>query len=78
MADIDTQPRLVRFGEFELDLHTGELRKAGVRLKFGGQPSQVLGVLLERPGTRLARRVAEAAVARHICGRGSQPEYSNQ
>ena len=35
------QLRLLRFGDFEADLRSGELRKAGVRLKFGGQPFQV-------------------------------------
>jgi len=31
------------------------LRKAGVKLKFGGQPSQVLSILLERPGELVTR-----------------------
>ncbi len=44
------QLRLLRFGDFEADLRFGELRKAGVRLKFGGQPFQVLSILLEQPG----------------------------
>ena len=30
------QLRLLRFGDFEADLRSGELRKAGVKLKFGG------------------------------------------
>jgi Tol biopolymer transport system component/DNA-binding winged helix-turn-helix (wHTH) protein len=46
---------LVRFGAFEADLLTGELRKNGVRLKFGGQPFQVLAILLERPGDVVTR-----------------------
>ena len=55
MADPNTQPRLIRFEDFELDTHTGELRKAGVKLKFGGQPFQVLSILLERPGELVTR-----------------------
>src|ERR1700756_1145599 len=55
MADSPHQPRLVRFEDFELDPHTGELRKAGVKLKFGGQPSQVLSILLGRPGELVTR-----------------------
>src|SRR6267378_2452125 len=43
------QPRVVRFGVFEVDLQAGEVRKAGVRQKLAGQPFQVLQVLLERP-----------------------------
>src|SRR6266498_5878477 len=48
-------PRLVRFGAFEVDLRAGELRKAGVKLKFGGQPFQVLTILLEQPGEVVTR-----------------------
>ena len=48
-------PRLVRFGGFEADLRTGELRKDGVKLKFSGQPFQVLAILLERPGEVVTR-----------------------
>jgi DNA-binding winged helix-turn-helix (wHTH) protein len=55
MADSPPQARLIRFEDFELDPHTGELRKAGVKLKFGGQPSQLLSILLERPGELVTR-----------------------
>ena len=40
--------RSVRFGIFEVDPGSGEVRKAGVKLKLGGQPFQVLAILLER------------------------------
>ena len=74
-----TQLRLLRFGNFEVDLRTGELRKAGVKLKFGGQPFQVLSILLERPGEVVTREeIAEAALAGHFCRRRSQPEYRHQ
>src|SRR5215467_9434490 len=55
MAETEPQIRLLRFGNFEVDLRTGELRKAGVKLKFGGQPFQVLSILLERPGDVVTR-----------------------
>jgi Tol biopolymer transport system component/DNA-binding winged helix-turn-helix (wHTH) protein len=55
MAEVESQRRLLRFGDFEVDLRTGELRKAGVKLKFGGQPFQVLTILLERPGEVVTR-----------------------
>src|SRR3954453_20952547 len=55
MAEAQNQLRLLRFGTFEVDLRTGELRKAGVKLKFGGQPFQVLAILLERPGDIVTR-----------------------
>lgn len=55
MEDAERQVRLLRFENFEVDLRSGELRKAGVKLKFGGQPFQVLTILLERPGEVLTR-----------------------
>ena len=55
MAETERQLRLLRFGNFEVDLRTGELRKGGVKLKFGGQPFQVLSILLERPGEVVTR-----------------------
>jgi Tol biopolymer transport system component/DNA-binding winged helix-turn-helix (wHTH) protein len=48
-------PRAIRFGAFEADLRDGELRKDGVKLKFGGQPFQVLAILLGRPGEVVTR-----------------------
>ena len=55
MAETERQLQLVRFGNYEVDLRSGELRKAGVKLKFGGQPFQVLSILLERPGDVVTR-----------------------
>ena len=40
---------------FELDLHAGELRKAGVRLSLPAQSFHVLALLLERPGDLVTR-----------------------
>ena len=45
----------VRFGIFEVDPVSGEVRKGGVKLKLGGQPFQVLAILLERPGDVFTR-----------------------
>ena len=47
--------RLVRFGVYELDLHSGELRKSGARLTLQQQPLQLLSVLLEQPGQLVTR-----------------------
>jgi Tol biopolymer transport system component/DNA-binding winged helix-turn-helix (wHTH) protein len=55
MPETQSPLRLVRFGAFEADLRTGELRKDGVKLKFSGQPFQVLAILLERPGEVVTR-----------------------
>jgi DNA-binding winged helix-turn-helix (wHTH) protein/Tol biopolymer transport system component len=47
--------RIVRFGVFELDQRTGELRKAGLKLGLQDQPLHVLKMLLERPGELVTR-----------------------
>ena len=46
---------LVRFGAFQLDLRTGELRKGGARINLPDQPFQVLKTLLDRPGELVTR-----------------------
>jgi DNA-binding winged helix-turn-helix (wHTH) protein len=45
----------IRFGAFELDLRTGELRKAGRKVRIQEQPLCVLVSLLERPGELVTR-----------------------
>ena len=45
----------VRFGAFEADFHSGEVRKAGSRIKLQEQPFKVLQILLERPGALVTR-----------------------
>jgi Tol biopolymer transport system component/DNA-binding winged helix-turn-helix (wHTH) protein len=51
----DSSLRFVRFGVFEVDLLSGELRKSGMKLKLGGQPFQILAILLEQPGEVVTR-----------------------
>lgn len=50
----------IRFGAFEVDLCSCELRKDGVKVKLEGQPFQVLVVLLERPGQLVTREELQA------------------
>src|SRR5262245_46755122 len=45
----------VRFGVFEADLRSGELRKHGVKIKLHHQPFQILSILLEHPGEVVTR-----------------------
>jgi DNA-binding winged helix-turn-helix (wHTH) protein len=47
--------RRYRFGAFEADAVTGELRRQGIRIKLNAQPFQVLLALLARPGELLTR-----------------------
>jgi Tol biopolymer transport system component/DNA-binding winged helix-turn-helix (wHTH) protein len=46
---------IVRFGVYEANLHSGELRKQGARIKLQEQPFQVLAMLLEKPGEIVTR-----------------------
>jgi eukaryotic-like serine/threonine-protein kinase len=52
---LSSSHRILRFGTFEVNLRSGELRKAGVRIKLHGQPFEVLAMMLERPGQLVTR-----------------------
>ncbi len=54
MSDPD-QPRIIRFGSFEVDKRTGELRKKGSLVKLQQQPLQILLALLQRRGDIVTR-----------------------
>ena len=47
--------RILCFGVFEADLVSGELRKAGVRIRLQDQPFQLLTLLLEHPQEIVSR-----------------------
>jgi len=51
----DAQPARVRFGVFELDLKSGELRNGDHRAVLQEQPLQILRMLIEREGELVAR-----------------------
>ncbi len=44
-----------RFGPFEVDLHSRELRKGGTRIRLQDQPFEILAVMLEQPGEVVTR-----------------------
>jgi TolB-like protein/DNA-binding winged helix-turn-helix (wHTH) protein/Tfp pilus assembly protein PilF len=46
---------VLRFGACEFDLHSGELRKGGMRIRVQQQPLKLLEILLEHPGEMVAR-----------------------
>src|SRR5499426_225514 len=46
---------VVRFGTYEVSLQSGEVRKAGVKIKVQQQPMKLLEILLERPGEVVTR-----------------------
>src|SRR3954466_15947925 len=47
--------RRVHFGQFEMDVKTGELRKDGTKIRLQEQPLQILQILVEHPGELVAR-----------------------
>jgi TolB-like protein/DNA-binding winged helix-turn-helix (wHTH) protein len=55
MDETTAPTHVLRFGVFEVDLRTGELRKQGLKIKLHGQPMEVLGMLLEHPGELVTR-----------------------
>jgi TolB-like protein/DNA-binding winged helix-turn-helix (wHTH) protein/Tfp pilus assembly protein PilF len=50
-----TSRQCVRFGAFELDFRSEELRKHGSKVKLQGQPAKILAILLARPGEMVTR-----------------------
>jgi DNA-binding winged helix-turn-helix (wHTH) protein/roadblock/LC7 domain-containing protein len=55
LAGTASDAQVIRFATFEVDVRAGEIRKSGMKLKLGGQPFQVLAILLERPGEIVSR-----------------------
>lgn len=55
MASTAPVPNRIRFGDYELDLRTAELRKHGRRIRLAGRPFQILAMLLEQPGEMISR-----------------------
>jgi TolB-like protein/DNA-binding winged helix-turn-helix (wHTH) protein/tetratricopeptide (TPR) repeat protein len=47
--------QVVRFGVFELDTRSGELRSGGVKIRLPGQSFQILELLVERGGELVSR-----------------------
>jgi eukaryotic-like serine/threonine-protein kinase len=52
----------IRFGEFEADLHGGEVRKSGSRIKLQDQPFKVLQILLEHRGELVTREELQSRI----------------
>ncbi|HMH01186.1 MAG TPA: winged helix-turn-helix domain-containing protein, partial [Terriglobales bacterium] len=50
----------VKFGPYEVDLHTHELWKYGTRIKLVGQPFEVLTILLKKAGELVTREELRA------------------
>jgi cholera toxin transcriptional activator len=64
---------LYRFGVFEADSTTGELRRQGLRIKLHSQPLQILFMMLERPGELLTRE----EICRELWPDGTVVDYEH-
>lgn len=53
---------IMRFGVFELDPRSGELRRSGYRVKIQEQPFKVLMTLLEHPGEVVTREELQTLI----------------
>ncbi len=62
-----------RFGVFEADTRTGELRRQGLRVKLHAQPLQLLFLLLQRPGELLTRE----EISRELWPDGTFVDYEH-
>jgi len=72
MTEPKPAPRF-RFGVFEADASTGELRRKGIRVKLNAQPFQVLLLLLDRPGQLLTRE----EISRDLWPEGTFVDYEH-
>jgi cholera toxin transcriptional activator len=55
MQETAKSARVYRFGVFEVDAATGELRRQGLRIRMQEQPAQFLLMLLDRAGEVVSR-----------------------
>jgi TolB-like protein/tetratricopeptide (TPR) repeat protein len=62
----------VSFGEFELDLEAGMLRKSGRTLKLRPQPMRILCLLVSQAG----RPVSREEIRRHVWGESTFVDYN--
>jgi Tol biopolymer transport system component/DNA-binding winged helix-turn-helix (wHTH) protein len=62
MAPKNHSPSVFRFGTFEVNARSGELRKQGVRIRIQEQPLRVLAVLLQQPFDVVTREELRAQI----------------
>jgi TolB-like protein/DNA-binding winged helix-turn-helix (wHTH) protein/Tfp pilus assembly protein PilF len=62
MPEFPSSARSVRFGVFEADLRSGELRKKGTRIRLQGQPFVLLITLLKQRGEVVTREELRRAL----------------
>ncbi|HEV8375351.1 MAG TPA: winged helix-turn-helix domain-containing protein [Candidatus Polarisedimenticolia bacterium] len=63
--------QIYRFGPFEFDAESGELRRHGFRIPLEPQPTKVLGLLLARSGHPVTRE----ELRQHVWGSGTFVDF---
>ena len=71
MAENNGARSLLRFGVFEMDLATGELRKSGSLVHLSPQPFKVLALLASQPG----QLVTQEEICREVWGDSTFVDY---
>ena len=69
----DLRSGKVRFGVFEVDLGSGEIRKSGIRLSLQNQPFKLLAILLAHAGEIVTREV----LREQIWGAGTNVDFDH-
>lgn len=59
---MSTEPRLARFGTFDFDLDSLELRRQGIRVPIEPQPAKALAILLQNAGEIVSRETLKQAL----------------
>lgn len=80
MADLrsDLRPaQRYRFGVFEADSATGELRRQGMRVKLNAQPFQVLLMLLDRSVDRPGQLLTRDEISRVLWPEGTFVDFEH-
>ena len=67
MAARPSPDETIRFGPFEVDLRTGELRRKGSKIRLQNKPFQILAALLEYPG-ELVMSCTGGSGRGYVCG----------
>src|ERR1700756_632403 len=62
MQKASSESRVFRFSTFELNVHAGELRKQGAKIKLQEQPLRILEMLLVRRGQIVTREELRIAL----------------
>src|SRR5438105_3416597 len=62
MERLQQHTSVLRFGTYEVDPDSGELRKSGIRIRVQQQPLKLLEILLKHPGEVVTREDLRARI----------------